>query len=41
MNKKVYVSGVGHCYEITINRINEFGINEPYCIYQELEDEKK
>ena len=30
----IYIDGVGYCKEITINRYNEYGVNEPYCIYE-------
>jgi hypothetical protein len=34
---KIYLQGIGWVKEITINRLNENGINEPYTIYEILE----
>jgi hypothetical protein len=36
MKRKVYIEDIGWCYEITIDRYNEDGINEPYCIYEKV-----
>ena len=37
MENIVYIEGVGHCKEITINRLNEDEVNEPYNIYEPVE----
>ena len=34
-NEKVYIDGIGWCYEITVNRYND-GVNEPYNIYEPI-----
>ena len=36
--EKVYITGIGWCWEITIDRYNENGVNEPYCIYEPIEN---
>jgi len=36
MKNVVYVEGVGYCREVTINRRNENGANEPYNIYEPI-----
>jgi len=36
MNEKIYIDGLGWVREITINRLNENGINEPYTIYEPI-----
>ncbi len=36
----VYIEEIGYCREITVNRYNEDGINEPYCIYEPIEPNK-
>jgi hypothetical protein len=33
MDKKLFIEGIGWVIEITINRPNEYGINEPYTEY--------
>ena len=38
MEEIVYIEGVGYCREITINRYNESGVNEPYNIYELVEN---
>ena len=35
---QVYVDGVGWCNEVTINRCNENGVNEPYNIYEPIKE---
>ncbi len=37
MDNIVYIEGVGYCKEVTINRYNEDGVNEPYNIYEPVE----
>ena len=37
MDNIVYIEGVGYCKEVTINRHNEDGVNEPYNIYEPIE----
>jgi|TARA_B110000858_G_C17577620_1_gene369759 hypothetical protein len=32
--KLLYIEGVGYCKEVTINRYNIDGVNEPYNIYE-------
>ncbi len=39
--EKVYLEEIGWCYEITTNRYNESGINEPYLTYELVENNKK
>ena len=34
--EKVYLDEIGWCYEITVDRYNEHGINQPYNIYEPL-----
>ena len=34
----VYIDGVGWCHEVTINRRNENGVNEPYNIYEPIKE---
>mgnify|MGYP003308242013 FL=1 len=36
----IYIEGVGYCKEITVNRYNSNGVNEPYCIYEPVENHK-
>lgn len=38
MRNIVYVEGVGRCRVITINRTNENGVNEPYDVYEPIEE---
>lgn len=37
MKQIVYIEGIGHCKEITVNRYVN-GVNEPYNIYEPIED---
>ena len=37
MEKIVYIDEVGWCKEITVNRYNDSGINEPYVYYEPIE----
>ena len=37
MKEIVYVDGVGYCKEVTMNRLNEDGVNEPYNIYEPID----
>lgn len=37
MEDIIYIQGIGHCKVITVNRINQDGINEPYDIYEPIE----
>jgi hypothetical protein len=32
MKNEIYIEGIGWVKEITINRLNESGVNEPYTI---------
>ena len=32
----VYIEDIGYCKEITIDRYNQYGINEPYNIYEPI-----
>jgi len=34
MSDVIYIEGLGWVREITINRLNEDGVNEPYVQYQ-------
>ena len=34
MKKEIYIEGIGWVREITINRLNESGVNEPYTEYE-------
>jgi hypothetical protein len=36
MDKKLFIEGLGWLIEITINRPNEYGINEPYTEYRQV-----
>lgn len=38
MDNIVYIEEIGYCREITVNRYNEYGINEPYNIYEPVEN---
>ena len=38
MDNIVYIEEIGYCREITVNRYNEDGINEPYNIYETVEN---
>jgi len=38
MRNIVYVEGVGRCRVVTINRTNENGVNEPYDVYEPIEE---
>ena len=38
MEDIVYIEEIGYCREITVNRYNEDGINEPYNIYEPKEN---
>jgi len=38
MRNIVYVEGVGRCRVVTINRRNENGTNEPYDVYEPIEE---
>lgn len=33
---KMYIDGLGWVIEVTINRLNEYGVNEPYTIYEPI-----
>jgi len=35
---QVYIDGVGWCREVTVNRYNEYGVNEPYNIYEPIKE---
>ena len=37
-SEQVYIDGVGWCREVTINRYNENGVNEPYNIYEPVQE---
>jgi len=39
-NTQVYIDGVGWCYAITEWRTNKDGVNEPYDIYEPVEENK-
>jgi hypothetical protein len=34
MKREIYIEGLGWVIERTIYRVNETGINEPYTIYE-------
>ncbi|MEY4573089.1 MAG: hypothetical protein RLZ10_2364 [Bacteroidota bacterium] len=34
MKDVIFIEGLGWVKEVTINRINEYGINEPFTEYQ-------
>lgn len=34
MKNEIYIEGIGWVREITINRLNENGVNEPYTEYE-------
>jgi hypothetical protein len=36
MDKKLFIEGIGWVIEITINRPNDNGINEPYTEYRQV-----
>jgi hypothetical protein len=36
--EQVYIDGVGWCREVTVMRRNKDGVNEPYNIYEPVED---
>jgi hypothetical protein len=36
MKNEIYIEGIGWVKEITINRLNESGVNEPYTIYESI-----
>ena len=36
MDKKMWIDGLGWVIEVTINRLNEYGINEPYVEYRQV-----
>ena len=36
MDKKIFIEGLGWVIEVTINRPNEYGINEPYVEYRQV-----
>lgn len=36
-NNIIYIDGEGYCREITVNRFNADGVNEPYTIYEPIE----
>lgn len=36
MDVTVYIEGIGWCEEVTINKTNADGVNEPYVIYEPL-----
>ena len=36
MDKKMWIDGLGWVIEVTINRPNEYGINEPYVEYRQV-----
>ncbi len=38
MDNIVYIEEIGYCREITVNRYNKDGINEPYNIYEPVEN---
>ena len=38
MENIVYIEGIGYCKEITINRYYEDGVNDPYNIYEPVDD---
>ncbi len=38
MDNIVYIEEIGYCREITINRYNQDGVNEPYNIYEPIEN---
>ena len=40
MRNIVYIEGIGRCRVITVNRKNENGVNEPYDIYEPVEENK-
>ena len=37
----VYIQGLGQCRVVTKNRVNQDGINEPYDIYEPIEEVEK
>ena len=38
MRNVVYIEGVGRCRVVTVNRRNEYGVNEPYDIYEPIKE---
>jgi hypothetical protein len=40
MKNIVYIEGIGKCRVITINHPDENGINEPYDVYEPIEENK-
>ena len=36
MSKKMWIDVLGWVIEVTINRLNEYGINEPYVEYRQV-----
>ncbi len=40
MENMVYIEGFGYCKEVTFNRYNEYGVNEPYNIYEPIKQIK-
>ncbi len=38
MDNIVYIEEIGYCREITVNRYNQDGVNEPYNIYELIEN---
>ena len=38
MDNIVYTEEIGYCREITVNRYNQDGVNEPYNIYEPIEN---
>ncbi len=38
MKNIVYIEGVGRCRVVTVNRRNENGVNEPYDVYEPIEE---
>ena len=40
MKDTIYIEGIGHCKVVTVNKINADGINEPYDIYEPVNQNK-
>ena len=38
MEDTFYIEGVGYCKEVTINRLNVDGVNEPYNNYELIQN---
>ena len=36
MKNIVYVEGIGRCYEVTVNRVNDDGVTESYNTYEPI-----